>query len=221
MKLSKIIISCLLFLCSFSALAQIEKGYYLFPIRPGHQNFLAGNMSEIRTNHFHSGLDIKTEGRQGLPVYAAADGYVQRIKVSSFGYGNVLYLKHSNGQITVYAHLKDFAPEIAQYMWQKMAEAKQNSLEVNLDPGILKVEKGDIIAYSGNTGSSGGPHLHFEIRDSLERALDPLKFGFSEIKDSTPPIIADVALTPLEYNSRMNGKFERTELKFPVQSICC
>ncbi|MDN3670964.1 M23 family metallopeptidase [Echinicola jeungdonensis] len=213
MKLNKNLVFFLLLLSCFSASGQVEKGYYLFPINPGQQNFLAGNMSEIRSNHFHSGLDIKTEGRQGLPVHAAADGYVQKIKVSSFGYGNVLFLKHPNGQYTVYAHLKDFAPKIAQYIWQKMAEAKQNSLEVILEPGVLRVSKGDTIAYSGNTGSSGGPHLHFEIRDSLERALDPLKFGFDEIKDSTPPIIADVALSPLEYNSRINGKFERTELR--------
>ena len=99
--------------CLTPSYSQIEKGYYLFPIKPGERNFLAGNMSEIRPNHFHTGLDIKTDQRQGLPVYAAADGYVQRMKISSFGYGNILYLRHPNGQITVYAHLREFAPEIA------------------------------------------------------------------------------------------------------------
>ncbi|AGA79167.1 metalloendopeptidase-like membrane protein [Echinicola vietnamensis DSM 17526] len=193
--------------------AQTDKGYYQFPIKPGERNYLSGNMSEIRPNHFHSGIDIKTEGRQGLPIYAAADGYVYRMKVSSYGYGNVLYLKHPNGQYTLYGHLKDFNARIAKYMWQEMTAAEENDLEIYPDSMALPIKKGEIIAYSGNTGSSGGPHLHFEIRDSLDRALDPLKFGFSEVKDSTPPTVRAVAITPLTLESRINGKFERTVLR--------
>ncbi|WP_246535281.1 M23 family metallopeptidase [Litoribacter ruber] len=196
------------------ASANIEKGYYLFPVKPGHQNFLAGNMSEIRPNHFHSGIDIKTEGRQGLPIYAAADGYVYRMKASTFGYGNVIHLRHPNGQITTYAHLRNFNDEIGDYIRKEAYSQKKNEIEVYPDPTALPVKKGDIIAYSGNTGSSAGPHLHFEIRDSLDRALDPLKFGFSEIVDNTPPTVQKVAITPLTIDSRVNGKFQRTE--FPV-----
>ncbi|MBD8490651.1 M23 family metallopeptidase [Echinicola sp. CAU 1574] len=170
-------------------------------------------MSEIRPNHFHSGIDIKTDGRQGLPVYAAADGYVYRMKISTYGYGNVIYLKHTNGQYTLYGHLRDFNAKIAKYMWQKMADAEENSLEVYPEASALPVKKGEIIAYSGNTGSSGGPHLHFEIRDSLDRALDPLKFGFSEIKDTTPPTFRTIAITPLTLESRVNGQFQRTVLR--------
>jgi len=212
LKLSKcFVVFLLILLWSSPSYSQIEQGYYLFPIKPGERNFLAGNMSEIRPNHFHTGLDIKTDGRQGLPVYAAADGFVQRMKISSFGYGNILYLRHPNGQITVYAHLREFAPEIATYIRQEMYKEQKNELEVYLDENTLPVKKGDVIAYSGNTGSSAGPHLHFEIRDSLDRAIDPLKFGFSEIIDNTPPTVTKVAITPLEINSRVNGKFSRTE----------
>ncbi|WP_439482232.1 M23 family metallopeptidase [Cyclobacterium plantarum] len=211
MKLNKshyLLLSSLLILM---LLSQTAKDYYLFPIKPGKQNFLAGNMAEIRPNHFHTGLDIKTEGRQGLPVYAAADGYLSRIKISSFGYGNVLYIKHPNGSSTVYAHLREFEEPIASYMKSKIYEAEQNELEYFPEPGEVTVKKGNVIALSGNTGSSGGPHLHFEIRDSLNRAIDPLHAGFSEIKDTTSPIVRRVAITPLDQDSRVNGMFRRQE----------
>ena len=201
----------LLLWLSHPSFAQIEKGYYLFPIKPGERNFLAGNMSELRSNHFHTGLDIKTDQRQGLPVYAAADGFVHRMKISSFGYGNILYLRHPNGQITVYAHLREFAAEIATYIRQEMYKAQKNELELYLDEMTFPVKKGDIIAYSGNTGSSAGPHLHFEIRDSLDRAIDPLKFGFAEIIDNTPPTVTKIAISPLTIDSRINGQYARNE----------
>lgn len=205
-----------LFLClgTSAVFAQGEQGYYLFPIKPGERNFLAGTMAEIRPNHFHSGVDIKTEGRQGLPVHAAADGYVHRIKISTQGYGNVLYLRHTNRQYTVYAHLRSLNEEIGDYIRDKMYESRVNELEYFPEPGELPVKRGDTIAYSGNTGSSMGPHLHFEIRDSLDRALDPLDFGFDEIIDSIPPFVQRIAITPLDINSRVNGMFQRRE--FPV-----
>ena len=218
MKLNKGLYT-LLFVCiALVFLSQTQKGYYLFPIKPGQQNFLAGNMSEIRSNHFHTGLDIKTEGRQGLPVHASADGYVAKIKVSSFGYGNVLYLKHPNGTSTVYAHLKDFASPIAEFMQQKIYEARVNELEYTLKPGELPISQGDTIAYSGNTGSSGGPHLHFEIRDSLNRAIDPLHAGFREIVDNTSPIVRRVAISPLTPESRVNGMYRRQEFSLIYSS---
>lgn len=112
-----------------TALAQVQPGYFLFPIKPGERNFLAGTMGEIRPNHFHSGIDIKTEGRQGLPVYAAADGYVSRMKISSFGYGNVLYLKHPSGNITVYGHLRELESDLANFIREKMYDVRRNELE--------------------------------------------------------------------------------------------
>ncbi|SHM90811.1 Peptidase family M23 [Cyclobacterium lianum] len=211
MKLNKPVSIVLLLLIALTLLSQTAENYYLFPIKPGKQNFLAGNMGEIRPNHFHTGLDIKTEGRQGLPVYAAADGYLSRVKISSFGYGNVIYLKHPNGSSTVYAHLRDFEEPIASYVKSKIYEAQQNELEYFPEPGELTVKKGDVIALSGNTGSSGGPHLHFEIRDSLNRAIDPLHAGFAEIKDTTSPIVRRVAISPLDQHSRVNGMFRRQE----------
>lgn len=175
-------------------------------------------MSEIRSNHFHTGLDIKTEGRQGLAVLASADGYVSKIKVSSFGYGNVLYLKHTNGTSTVYAHLRSFESPIAEFMQGKIYEARENELEYTLKPGELPISQGDPIAYSGNTGSSGGPHLHYEIRDSLNRAIDPLHAGFKEIVDTTSPIVRRVAISPLTPDSRVNGMYRRQEFSLIYSS---
>nr|MBI1230204.1 peptidoglycan DD-metalloendopeptidase family protein [Cytophagales bacterium] len=213
LKLNKFLVVLILLVGSIphTTPAQVSPGYFLFPIKPGEQNYLAGTMGEIRPNHFHSGIDIKTEGRQGLPVYAAADGYVARMKITSFGYGNVLYLKHPSGNTTVYGHLKELEPALAAFMREKMYAAKKNELEYFPQPGELPVKKGDIIAFSGNTGSSMGPHLHFEIRDSLDRALDPLHFRFDEIIDQIPPFVQRVAVTPLTMDSRVDGIYQRKE----------
>jgi hypothetical protein len=183
------------------------QNYFTFPIKPGQINTLSGNMGEIRPNHFHAGLDIRTEQRVGLPVYAAADGYVYRIKVSTVGYGNVIYVKHPNGYVTVYAHLLKFGPEVADYV--RTHQYNQESFEIELYPakGEFPVKQKQVIAYSGNSGGSGGPHLHFEIRDSMETILNPLLFGFKEIKDNVPPVLKKVALTTLDIHSRIDGEF--------------
>ncbi|WP_111671264.1 M23 family metallopeptidase [Algoriphagus litoralis] len=196
---------------------QIEKGVFRSPVKPGGRNYLSGNFSELRPNHFHTGLDYKFGGTEGEPIYAAADGWVHRIKVSSFGYGNVIYLKHPSGHITLYGHLRNFNPKLTEWMRQKMYDAQQNELEVYPEPGELLVKKGELIANGGNTGSSGGPHLHFEIRDSLDRAMDPLLAGFPEILDNIPPTPQKIAIVPLEVDSRVNGKFQRIEIT-PVLS---
>ncbi len=190
----------------------IQKGYFQSPVKPGARNYLAGNFSELRPNHFHTGLDYKFGGVEGEPIYAAAEGWVHRIKISSFGYGNVIYLKHLSGHITLYGHLRNFNPSLHAWMKTKIYAAKQQELEVVPQPGELMVKKGQLIAYGGNTGSSGGPHLHFEIRDSLDRALDPLLAGYSEILDKIPPTLQKIAIVPLEIDSRVNGKFQRLEL---------
>ncbi|WP_057938167.1 M23 family metallopeptidase [Algoriphagus resistens] len=195
----------------------VDKGYFKNPINPGTRNYLSGNFAELRPNHFHTGLDFKTGGQEGVPVLAAADGWVHRIKISSFGYGNVIYLKHPNGKITLYGHLRNFNKELSDYMRKKMYAAKANELEVYLEQGEIPVKQGQRIADSGNTGGSGGPHLHFEIRDSLDRAMDPLLFGFSEIIDNTPPVPQSIAIVPLDIDSRVNGKFARLEVT-PVAS---
>jgi murein DD-endopeptidase MepM/ murein hydrolase activator NlpD len=197
----------LLFL--FSSYVQAQE--YLFPVKPGERNFLSGNFSEIRPNHFHSGIDIKIGGVNGEPILAIEQGYVSRIKVSSFGYGNVIYLKHPNGQSSVYGHLDAFSPKIMEKMRREMYSAQKNELELYPDPDWFPVKRGELIGFGGNTGSSGGPHLHFEIRDSLDMAIDPLSFGFREVVDNTPPVLYRIALRPLDFESRVNGKFQRQE----------
>ena len=142
----------------------------------------AGTFAELRSNHFHSGLDIKTQQREGLNVYAVADGYVSRIKVSFFGYGKALYITHPNGYVSVYAHLKKFSGAIEALV--KQEQYKQQSYEIELFPqaGKLPVTKGEVVAFSGNTGGSAGPHLHFELwyngalTVSLNKTLFHLKF---------------------------------------------
>ncbi len=215
MKLNKYFPFTLIFtfcLTQFLSAQEIDKGYFRSPVKPGGRNFLAGNFAELRPNHFHTGLDYKFGGSEGEPIYAAADGWIHRIKISSFGYGNVIYLKHPNGKITLYGHLRNFNPKITQFMRKKMYEAQLNELEVALMPGEFPVKKGEQIANGGNTGNSGGPHLHFEIRDSLDRAMDPLLFGFPEILDKIAPIPQKIALVPLDIDSRVNGKFQRVEV---------
>ena len=216
-KLTLLFISLILGYSSPGFAQLIQKGYFQSPVKPGARNYLAGNFSELRPNHFHTGLDYKFGGVEGEPIYAAAEGWVHRIKISSFGYGNVIYLKHPSGHITLYGHLRNFNPTLHAWMKKKVYEAKQNELEISLKEGELPVKKGELIAYGGNTGSSGGPHLHFEIRDSLDRALDPLLAGYSEILDKIPPTPQKIAIVPLELDSRVNGKFQRLELT-PVLS---
>lgn len=148
---------------------------------------LAGNFGECRPGHFHSGLDIKTQGRENLPVFAAAEGYISRIKTSSGGFGHALYLTHPNGFTTLYAHLNDFSPEVQQYLRQEQYRQERWDVDLTLQPDQFPVKKGQQIAWSGNTGGSMAPHLHFEIRDTkTEHPLNPLLFGF-DIKDNVAP----------------------------------
>jgi len=168
--------------------------------------YLSGNFGEIRPNHFHSGLDIRTQEVEGKKVYAIADGYISRIRVSAFGFGYALYITHPNGYTSVYGHLKKYNDEITNYI-KKIQYAKE-SFEQDIFPHAteLPVKKGDIIALSGSTGGSAGPHLHFEIRDSkTETTINPQLFGFT-IADKIPPVITQIIIYPLDNNSRVNGK---------------
>jgi murein DD-endopeptidase MepM/ murein hydrolase activator NlpD len=152
---------------------------------------LSGTFGELRTNHFHSGIDIKTQGREGLPIIAIADGEVYRIKVSPYGYGNALYVRHYNGYSSVYGHLKKYNKVLQNYV--KKQQYKKESFGIELFParGSFKVKQGDTIAWSGNSGGSGGPHLHFEIRSTAtEKIINPL--FFYDIKDSRAPEMIDL-----------------------------
>ena len=190
----------------------VQKNYFRSPV--DFPISLSGSFGEIRMNHFHSGIDIRTGGAVGKPVYAAADGYVSRINISPYGFGKTIYLRHPNGYTTVYAHLNGYNAAIGR--WAKEQQYRQESfaLDTEVPAGLLKVSKGDIIAYSGNSGASGGPHLHFEIRDdATQEPMDPLAFGIP-VADKTPPRIYNIRIMPHGFNSMVN--FADRSLLLPV-----
>jgi hypothetical protein len=223
-------IAILILLSVQTSLAQYEaydKKYFLFPIKYGKKNYLSGSMGELRTNHFHGGLDIKTDQRTGLPVYASASGYVSRIVISSKGYGNTLYITHPNRLTTVYAHLEWFNGEIGRFIKNHLYKEQCNEIDMILPKDKFTFKQSDTIAWSGNTGSSGGPHLHWEIRDANEKLLNPMFFDFYELDDNIPPFINKIALRTMDYNAKIEGEFGRKEfipqkinkdyvLKFPI-----
>ncbi|WP_258105643.1 M23 family metallopeptidase [Marinoscillum sp. MHG1-6] len=194
-----------------SAQSPGKSDYYLFPINPGQQNYLAGTMGELRPSHFHAGIDVKTGGSIGLPIYSTADGYVYRIKVSAGGYGNALYLKHTNGTTSLYAHLDRYADNIERYVLSEQYVQQTFEIQLFPDKHYFPVKRGDLIGYSGNTGSSLGPHLHFEIRDEDQKFLDPLSYGFDEIRDELTPIIKKIAFVTMDKEARVNHTFGRHE----------
>ncbi|MGI9548043.1 MAG: M23 family metallopeptidase [Flavobacteriaceae bacterium] len=209
---------CLLLLYSTFLIGQAEYPQDTFRPPLDVPIILAGTFGELRSNHFHSGIDIKTQQRQGLPVFAIADGVVTRIKVSVWGYGKVLYLAHPNGHTSVYAHLQKFSPEIEAYIKRIQYERRTYEVEVFPDFGQLSVKKEDLIAYSGNTGGSSGPHLHFEIRNSLsEKPTNPLLYGL-EVRDATNPTLTEVYAYPLSKNSQVNQSQEKVQIKFNRQA---
>lgn len=168
--------------------------------------FLSGNYGEIRSGHFHAGIDIKTNQSEGWPVIAAEDGYVSRINISLTGYGKALYITHPNGYTTVYGHLQKFNTDITDFIEVHQYRMKSFTLEQFPNAYELKVKKGDTIAWSGNTGGSGGPHLHFEIRETRSGVpLNPLRFGF-DIKDDVKPLFKNIGVYPLNDTSIVNGK---------------
>jgi hypothetical protein len=174
---------------------------------------LAGNFAELRNNHFHSGIDIRTF-TTGKKVYAIADGYVSRIKISAGGYGKAIYIDHPNGYTSVFAHLDHFNTNIEEFVKSHQYINNTFEFDLKLSKDQIAIKKGDIVAFSGNTGASAGPHLHFEIRDTKsEHPLNPLFFGF-KIKDTTPPKIFNLYAYPLNSISNVNGSNNRQN--FPV-----
>ena len=180
---------------------------------------LSGSFGELRSNHFHSGLDFKTSGKEGLPVYAAADGYISRIKISTFGYGKAIYITHPNGYTSVYGHLQKANGAIQDYIRKRHYQERSYEIEMYLYPTELPVKKGDIIAYSGNTGGSGGPHLHFEFRDTKsEQIINPMHFGFKKIiKDERKPVIQGVVAYPID-STIVNNSQKPINISFSKQA---
>lgn len=184
---------------------------YLFPIKPGQPAALAGTMGELRSTHFHTGIDIRTLNEIGWPVRAANNGYISRVTISPSGFGLAMYVKHPDGYTTVYGHLDKFKNDVDEYVRKERYRRKTSSVDLYFRKDQFTVSRGDTIAFAGNTGSSAGPHLHFDIRNETNRALDPLHFKFSEVADNTPPVVRKVALKTLDIDSRINDQFGRFE----------
>lgn len=175
---------------------------------------LSGAFAEIRRNHFHSGIDIRTGGAEGKPIYAIADGYVSRVNISAVGFGKALYIDHPNGYTSLYAHLQRYAGAVATWVKKEQYARETFAMDTEVAPGILRVKKGDLIAYSGNSGSSGGPHIHFEIRETkTQEIIDPLDFGFMP-PDQVSPRISYIKIYPSDERSMVD--FSKKALLLPV-----
>lgn len=197
----------MLLLLSSNVCAQTDT--LLYPLK--NVPLLSGNFGELRATHLHTGLDFKTGGREGLPVICVKDGVVARVKVSATGYGNALYLEHEGGITTVYGHLSRFVPRITKVVRNIQYNKESFEVDENMSGYELRFRAGDTIAYSGNTGSSGGPHLHFEVRDTKsERALNPLRF--LSVKDQTGPSVRGVYVYPIS-NEGVRNAARRVEVK--------
>ncbi len=166
--------------------------YFQWPV--GAKIGLVANFGELRPNHYHMGLDIRTDQKQNKPVYAAAAGYIAKVKIEPFGFGRCIYINHPNGLTTLYAHLNNFYPELEKYITDQQYLLKQWAVFLDLPPALFPVEKGAFIAYSGSTGGSQGPHVHFEIRDTkTDKVLNPLLFDLP-VEDHIAPSILRLAV---------------------------
>ena len=206
------------FLFSWSLVAQTlyPKDYFSPPLDIPMQ--LSGNFGELRPNHFHAGFDFKTQQKEGLKVYASADGYVSRIKISTFGNGITIYINHPNGYTTVYAHLQKAVGPIQDFISQTHYKEQAFEIEMYLKPGEIPIKKGELIALSGNTGASEGPHLHYEIRHTQsEYIINPLHFGFDlGIKDTKKPTLSGLYVYPL-FSTTVNKSQRPIVLNYSLQ----
>src|SRR5580658_21837 len=201
LRLMRYLFTVMVSLCWLAVPAQSPPSLFVSPEYPQHYfrdplgipMSLAANFGELRPNHYHMGLDIRTQHRENLPVYAAADGYIARVQIEPFGFGQAIYIRHPNGYTTVYGHLNHFIPALAAYVGQQQYRQQSWAVDLMIPPALFPVKQGDQIAWSGNTGGSQGPHLHFEIRLTAEDVnLNPLLFGLP-VEDRVPPKITRLA----------------------------
>ena len=167
----------------------------------------SGTFAEIRTNHFHSGIDLRIGGDDGVgtPVYAPADGYVSRLRISAYDGGKMLYINHAGNITTVYLHLDGYHGAIAAYVRRLQAAGQCYALDTIVEEGQLPIKRGQLIAYAGNSGMSGGPHLHYEVRNTrTQQSLNPLNYGLTLV-DVQPPAIKGIRLLPADKKSRINS----------------
>ncbi len=166
---------------------------------------IVANYGELRNNHFHNGLDIRTQGKIGLPLFTIDDGYISRIKIAPRSYGNVLYVTHKNNITSMYAHCTKFNDSIQNYIEAIQQKTQQFEQDIFLKENEIQVSKKQLIAYSGNTGSSQAPHLHFELHNSTNgNVLNPFLYGIA-IPDAVAPIIKSIFLTPMDTQSKVNN----------------
>lgn len=185
------ILTLLLFttICSGAQGQRLNPGDYIYPIR-GVAGLYSANFGEMRPGHFHGGIDIKTDGGEGKPLVAVADGYVSRVSVSPSGYGRAIYLTLGNGTTAVYGHLQRFRGDIEKQVREERCRRRANSVDLWFGPGAWPVAQGDTIGFSGNSGSSMGPHLHFELRDTpTQRLYNVVREGVVRPDDDLPPRI--------------------------------
>ena len=205
----------LLFATFASAQNQFPNDFFRSPLDIPMQ--LSGNFGELRPNHFHAGFDFKTNQREGLNVYASGDGYISRIKISTAGYGKAIYITHPNGYTSVYGHLQKAIGKIQDKIIELQYAEKSYEIEAFFKPDELPVTKGEIIALSGNTGGSEGPHLHFEFRENkTEQIVNPLFFGLN-IKDTRNPTVANLLVYPIDNNSVANESKRPVILSLSLQ----
>jgi Peptidase family M23 len=218
MKLYKVVVLVLLIFVNQKVDAQIfpaknyPKNYFVWPVKA--TPALAANFGELRPNHYHMGLDCKTEKRENLSVVAAADGYIAKVKVEPWGFGRAIYINHENGTTTLYAHLNAFYDDLEKYVKEQQYKQKKWNVFLDIPPHMFDVAKGREIAKSGNTGGSQGPHLHFEIRDTkTDKVLNPLLFGFP-IADNVAPDILRLAIY-----DRCISTYEQMPRYIPIKKI--
>lgn len=195
----------LLFLTSVFSQNKYPKDYFGSPLDISLS--IAGSFGELRPNHFHTGIDFRTKQKEGFPVYATADGFISRINIATYGYGKCIYIDHPNGFTTVYAHLQSLAPVVHKLVNETQYAQQSYTVEIRPNADVLPVKKGELIGYSGNTGGSSGPHLHFEVRDTKsEYAINPFFFGYDEkVKDTKAPIVNGLLVYPIGDDSSVNG----------------
>jgi hypothetical protein len=178
---------------------------YIWPTNAS--TIITSSFADYRRTHLHEGIDISTNNQTGYPVYASRDGYVCRVFISRRGYGKMLYVRHNDGYVTMYAHLQRFNEPVEKYVKQLQKQTRRYSLEVDIDSSMFRVSKGDLIAHTGNTGI-GSAHLHFEVRDASFNPINPFLLPqiSSSISDVVPPVFHMVAFTPLSGSAKIQGR---------------